>query len=88
MSRPEDIPQDVWDAAEAVEADINGPDHSAYSHAAIARAIMAERERAAKLCEEQAMAFASDLYAAGQPLSSFSKRFACGQCAEAIRGQS
>jgi hypothetical protein len=51
VNRSEDIPQDVWDAAEAVETDINGPDHSAYSHAAIARAIMAERAKYADLLQ-------------------------------------
>jgi hypothetical protein len=42
-------------------------------------------EDAAKACEDQQQAFLSPQYATGQPLSSFHERFACGQCAAAIR---
>ena len=77
MNRSEDIPQDVWDAAEAVETDINGPDHSAYSHAAIARAIMAERERCARLAVKQ-----------GAEWGSLDAGVACDDLADQIRGQS
>lgn len=42
-------------------------------------------EMAAKICEQQRQDFLSPEYATGQPLSSFQERFACGQCAEAIR---
>lgn len=55
----------------------------------LAETIIAEaaamRERAAGVCEQQAKDFLSPQYATGQPLSSFGERFACGQCAEAIR---
>jgi hypothetical protein len=44
-------------------------------------------ERAAQLCEEQARAFLSPDYATDQPLSSFAERFACGECAKAIRAE-
>lgn len=42
-------------------------------------------ERAAQVCEQQQQDFLSEQYAVGQPLSSFQERFACGQCAAAIR---
>ncbi len=42
-------------------------------------------EDAAKVCEDQQQVFLSPQYATGQPLSSFHERFACGQCAAAIR---
>lgn len=45
----------------------------------------AMRERAALACEDRAKTFLSPKYATGQPLSSMMERFACGQCAEAIR---
>jgi hypothetical protein len=51
MSRPEDIPQDVWDYAEAVERvwrDL--PPREAIEHHA--RAILAERKRCADLIEK------------------------------------
>lgn len=45
----------------------------------------AMRERCAQACEDQAASFLSPQYATGQPLSSFPERFACQQCADAIR---
>ena len=42
-------------------------------------------ERAAELCDQQSAIFASTEYATGQPLSSFSERFACSRCAAIIR---
>lgn len=42
-------------------------------------------EECAVACEQQASDFASPEYATGQPLSSFKERFACNQCAVAIR---
>jgi hypothetical protein len=51
----------------------------------ILRGILAERERAAQVCEKQSEIFGSDEYATGQPLSSFEERFACDECANAIR---
>lgn len=42
-------------------------------------------ERPAEVCEKEAVAFLSPDYAVGQPLSSLSERFACGECATAIR---
>lgn len=50
-----------------------------------ARAVAAERERCAVICEEQAQVFGSDEYATGQPMSSFKERFACECIAAAIR---
>lgn len=46
MSKPEDIPQDVWDAADAV---LDGNAWNPIRTEAIARTIMAERERCAKV---------------------------------------
>lgn len=42
-------------------------------------------EEAARACEEQEKDFMSPEYAAGQPLSSLMERFACRECARAIR---
>ena len=42
-------------------------------------------EEAARICERQQEIYLSPQYAIGQPLSSFAERFACGQCAKAIR---
>ena len=42
-------------------------------------------EMAAQACEDQAIAFTSEEYATHQPLSSLLERFACGECAKAIR---
>ena len=57
----------------------------------IAAALLAERlsatERAAKLCEQKAIEFLSPQYAYNQPLGSFCERFACEECAAAIRSQ-
>jgi hypothetical protein len=48
-------------------------------------AVTMMREAAAHACEEQARTFLSPEYATGQPLSSFNERFACKECADAIR---
>lgn len=50
-----------------------------------ARAIMAERERCAQVCEAEATLFLSPEYASNQPLGSITERFACDECAKAIR---
>ncbi len=42
-------------------------------------------EEAARICEAQQQVFLSEEYAVNQPFSSFAERFACGQCAKAIR---
>ena len=49
------------------------------------RAVEAERERCAVICEEQAQVFGSEEYAFGQPMSSFKERFACKSIAAEIR---
>jgi len=53
------------------------PDHAAVRNEAL--------EEAAKACEQQRDDFLSPEYATGQPLSSIQERFACDQCATAIR---
>lgn len=94
MSKPADIPQDVWNAAETafdlmlcncIEASGTSKQFRIDSIEPHARAILAERERCAKVCEAAAKQFLSPEYATGQPLSSFSERFACDTCAEGIR---
>jgi hypothetical protein len=55
----------------------------AMRHIAAARA--EALEEAARVCELQSGAFLSTEYATGQPLSSFSERFACNLCAGGIR---
>ncbi len=58
MSRPEDIPQDVWDVALRTWAEMLTVDHDHNTELAagdveeIARAIFAERERCAKIAEK------------------------------------
>ena len=49
------------------------------------RAILAERERCAKICEDQKAGFLSPQYASNQPFGSITERFACDECAKAIR---
>jgi hypothetical protein len=50
VSRPDDIPQDVWDAAGySVTA---APVYTGILHENVARAMMAERERCAKVARE------------------------------------
>jgi hypothetical protein len=44
-------------------------------------------ERAAAICEEQAKQFLDPAYAVGQPMGSFAERFACSECATAIRAE-
>ena len=46
---------------------------------------LAGMEQAAVICQQQAKEFLSPQYAIGQPLSSFQERFACSECATAIR---
>ena len=46
-----------------------------------------EREACARTAEAKAAEYLSPEYATGQPLSSFSERFACKQVAEAIRAR-
>lgn len=45
------------------------------------------RERAATVCDEQASLFLSLEYSAIQPSGSLLERFACAECAKAIRGE-
>lgn len=50
-------------------------------------ATAAALEKAAQVCEAQEATFLAPEYAAEQPLSSFQERFACRQCAAAIRAE-
>lgn len=53
MSRPEDIPEDVWEAAgQTVALMPDRPPFKIDVQGAIARAILAERERCAKIVED------------------------------------
>ncbi len=51
----------------------------------MAMALRDERERAATKCEEQAKEFLSTQYSFHQPIGSIAERFACAECAKAIR---
>ena len=84
MQRPADIPVSVWnDAIKAWRETA-----SCTTREAIARAILAERDRAIEACEAQKSAFLSTEYAANQPLGSLLERFACDECIDAIRNPS
>lgn len=52
----------------------------------LAKAIMAERNRAIEACEVQKAVFQSEQYAYPQPMGSFSECFAVDECIKAIRG--
>ena len=63
MSRPDDIPQDVWDAANRISEEVGSailgrkaPQEDLDLPVIVARAIMAERERCAALVERQTTA--------------------------------
>ena len=52
MAKSDDIPQDIWTSVETLPIHGDGfPDDDDLE--AIARAILAERERCAKLCEDE-----------------------------------
>ena len=96
MTRPSDIPEDVWGIArELVGRPISyAPVEITHAIAErIARALMTygqrradeATEKAAQVCEERAKAFLLPEYASGQPMSSLAERFACSECATAIR---
>jgi hypothetical protein len=53
----------------------------------LAAKVAAAYEDAAQICEQNMRDFLSEEYAVGQPLSSFSERFACKQCARDIRAR-
>lgn len=60
-----------------------------YFRAALAEALRGHRlaalEEAAKVCEQQATDFLDPQYATPQPVGSITERFACKECADAIR---
>lgn len=52
MTKPDDIPQNVWDVAHGIAMDLPAriqTVHRAFAASVIARAILAERERCAKI---------------------------------------
>lgn len=51
----------------------------------VTKAVRAAYEQAALICEEIERKFLLPKYATDQPLSSYSERFACRECARAIR---
>lgn len=74
MSRPEDIPQDVWSAA----VDVTKSQPTSFGWAkiteAVARAIMAEREACANVGFDAAMAAKAGLLRAQQIKAAIRKR--------------
>jgi hypothetical protein len=52
MTKPDDIPQDVWDKADHLETVIDCPDYVPRHTVLIARAIMAEREACAQVATD------------------------------------
>ena len=94
-NKPDWCPQDLWDETSSAfdllyesEPDLEGGCEYGIRSMAAAVAMVAiatERERAARVCEQQAHAFLSPEYTTDQPLGSFEERFACDLCASAIR---
>lgn len=105
MSKPDDIPQDVWTTAAKMAAEYDdwvahGNTTASLSlHAieamadTIARAVMAERERCAKIAGHASKRYAADQDAAKKAKDRFkardfeSMRIAAGGIAVAIRGE-
>lgn len=60
-----------------------------FTASAVKLAILAakaeQREADALICENEKLAFLSPRYAANQPIGSLMERFACDECAAAIR---
>lgn len=85
-------PRDLAVAEDHRSGDLDQhPSIQAFARHRIESAAQARREaikEAARACEDQMQVFLSPEYATGQPLSSFHERFACGQCAAAIRSLS
>ena len=99
MSRPDDIPEDVWEAARLASDAVliaAGSGLRYYSFqstvaaiiTASARALMAAdasaTARAIAACEAQKAGFLSPEYAYNQPLGSMLERFAVDECIAAI----
>lgn len=76
---------DLQAEAERVFADVQRAVLVDDAKAEIAKVLQARDERAAQICEQQAREFLSPQYASNQPLGSFCERFACDECAKAIR---
>jgi hypothetical protein len=95
VKREFDIPEDnCFKRAKEQDAKcraVFGPTWSMEQAADLFRLLDAERlsatERAAKICDQQADEFLSPQYATNQPFSSVQERFACRECAAAIRSQ-
>lgn len=92
----EKIAEDIMAKAKAAVEDLDrtatwgADDHGMHHDLAtliVAEAIVAERERCAKICEAQKEGFLSPEYASNQPLGSLPERFACDECAQSIRGE-
>jgi len=87
MTKPEDIPQDVWNQAKRLVFDFPRPSVIE----SIARAIMAakaeERKEIVYVCETLKGDFLAPGYAVNQPHGSFSERFAIDECIRAIRNR-
>ena len=93
MSKPENVPQDVWDAANALVACINVDSSNRMDQmksAILAIRIAKDEERAACIqeCEAQKVLFLSPQYASSQPVGSICERFAVDECIAAIRKRS
>jgi hypothetical protein len=96
MGKPEDIPQDVWDAAEStLDTMLSNHGYEAWrtdSIGTIARAILAakaeERDAVRVICMDLQESFLSPEYATDQPLSSIGERFAIGRVIHALEARS
>ena len=76
-----------WDAAIAISRALGAlaPLMRAREAAAFRAGAEAMREAAVQICEDQIAKFLDPQYAFPQPVGSIQERFACGECANAIR---
>lgn len=78
MTRPNDIPQDVWEAAARalIGRDLAPPNDRDRDQICIARAILAERERCATIAEREGVYPELNVYAGGPEWYRHGKRIA------------
>ena len=74
-----------WDAAVAISRALGAITPHIRAREAFRAGAEAMREAAVQICEDQIAKFLDPQYAFPQPVGSIQERFACGECANAIR---